>query len=428
MPEFRDRYDTAAVSGRISQPPFAELADRGRRRGHRTRIVRVAGVTAVAALAAAPLLTAPGGSESLPPAESPPPSERTWGRGQISVDFFDTDFGVAHYVDRADASCDEGWFSVTRDGGATWSELVEVPRVPDQISLLEIDGEQVCLKPSVLPIGPGTLLAEGPWDMLSEWPFFISHDAGRTWQQYQPQLRTAESVPDGVIPDGDCEDEACQRLRLSWWDPVTGDRMVLRNAPPAMADIVTVAPDGSIWLHGLVPGGDSQNLSVSRDRGRSWLDRTPGEDIDIDLGFAGFMTPDGTTAYLYPLQSPIEPAPFELYRTTDGGETWHEVPAVQRFGEVGSVWTTRDGGLVVEDDGDLYLSTDGGATFARTDLPARNTWALPGGGLLAWPRDRAAVDPVDLYLSEDGLTWQPVEVPHYPGPDEESSVPPSPAG
>jgi hypothetical protein len=418
MADLYHRYDRAAVADRITQPPFAQLEDRGRRRAYRTRAVGMVGAAMCAALVGTPLVTLPGGNQRDPVgASSPPVSERAWKSHDIVVEFLDIQHGLASY--RGDA-CGEGWLSVTQDGGRMWSELREHPRLPGPDS--QADGADTAGAPSCnwrVPraIAPGTLVfpAAVPPSELAAQRSLISRDAGRTWQEYQPRVRTADSVPDGIRPRWPCDDRRCKEAGLGWYDARTGDWMVLRNQPVGVDyDGLTVAFDGSIWVYGL-PSGGGFSLAVSRDRGRSWLDRSPREHIAW-LRTAGFHAHDGDTAYLYPMRNTAEADPFFLYRTTDGGENWHPVPAAQRFEDVVFLWTNRDGGLLVADlDRDGYLSTDGGKTFAHTELPVWGGFEI-GGGLQGWPVDPSAADPVDLYLSPDGMTWQPVQVPYYPVP------------
>jgi hypothetical protein len=421
MSELYHRYDRAAVSDRITQPPFDRLADRGRRRAKRTRTVRLAGAAVLAALVAAPLLTLQGGNEPGTSGALAPPSEHVWSRFEILVQFYDRRHGVAHYAGEA---CSEGWVSATQDGGKTWSDLRELPDVLDKHIYAENDDGLVCYRATVIQIGPNTLvtpIAGGdPSSGLPNRPHFISHDAGRTWQRYQPQTKSADSVPAGVSPMWPCDDKTCKEAGLGWYDPRTGDWLDLKNQPAGVDhDALEVGFDGSIWAYGLGSGGELP-LSVSPDRGRTWLDRPQVKNID---GLTGSILRvyDRNTAYLHAGRDP-----FFMYRTTDGGETWHPMPAARHLEDVSYVWINRDGWLVVDGrTDDQYISKDGGESFARTELPVRGVSRI-NGGFEGSPTDRAAVDPVDLYLSEDGSTWQPVEVPYYPGPDDDPGFPPSP--
>jgi hypothetical protein len=412
MSELHHRYDRTAVTDRITQPPFADLTARSRRRVHRARTARLAAVAMLAALVAAPLLALRGGSQ--PDTAGPPGSARGWAFHDVIVNFLDLRHGVAQYLGEA---CGEGWVAVTEDSGTTWSELRALPKVPDRYTDPGTDGAAVCIRPGVFPIASDTLVMQAlvgpdPADRTT----FISHDAGRTWREYQPRVRSADSVPDGMVPWWSCDEVPCHDAGLGWYDAATGDWMVLRNQPPRDGYVaMTVAFDGSMWVYGSGRDGDGDfRLAVSRDRGRSWQDRTPAADIDW-LATSGLVAHDGDTAYLYPMDSP-KTNPFEVYRTIDGGETWQRVSPAHPLEEIVFVWVNRDGGLGVADrDRNQYLSADGGRTFARTELPA---WGPSGitGGLQGWPIDYAAADPVDLYLSEDGLTWRPVQIPYYQRP------------
>lgn len=432
MSELHHWYDRAAVSGQITQPPFAELAQRGRRRAHRVRAARAAMVAGFAALAVAPLLIAPEENPPGTPAAAPP-STRAWEWYEIHVSFLDPDHGAASYAGDA---CGEGWVAVTQDGGATWTELRELPMFRDQDRGTDAGDEPACIWPLVIPTAPNTLLMVGPPppSVLPDWPSFISHDAGQTWREYQPQVRTADSVPDGVVPFWPCDEQVCKEAGLGWYDPLTGDWMVLRNNPPPGADLgVTVGFDGSIWAYG--SGNDGElPVAVSHDQGRTWLDRSP-SDVDVEWLSDAVLTPyDGDTAYLHPAdlsEEPEPPVPFDLLRTTDGGESWHQVPGAQRFEDVVGVWTDRDGGLVVVDldtylSGYQYRSQDGGETFSRTELPVSLPLSLPGV-LWGQPSNRSAAASADFYISEDGITWHPVEVPHYPGRYGDPTAFPSPS-
>ncbi|MDG4821753.1 hypothetical protein O7635_07795 [Asanoa sp. WMMD1127] len=414
MSEVHQRYDRTAVADRITQPPFTELVDRSRRRTLRTRNARLAAVAVAAAVTPGLLLAVPGDNGPDTSVALPTASPAQWDASDIIVEFFNIRYGVAQYPGQ---SCGEGSLSVTRDGGKTWSSLRPHPTISAASTHPNSHEEPACTRAAAVVAAPDTLVipATSPQPGLAEAPAFISHDDGQTWREYQPRIRTADSVPDGIVPRWPCDERRCKEEGLGWYDPETGDWMVLKNQPQGVEFVsVSVGFDGSLWVSGSGPDGSGDfQLAVSRDRGRSWVDRTPAEDIDW-LAPAGMVTAyDGTTAYLSPMKDTTEPDPFSLYRTTDGGKTWDPQPAARQFNDIVFAWTNRQGGLNVADLAHhQHLSTDGGKTFAPTTSPVWGATPITGG-LQGWPIDIAAADPVDLYLSEDGQTWQPVEIPYY---------------
>jgi hypothetical protein len=426
---------------------------RGRRRANRTRTLRLAGVAAIAALAAAPLLTLPDPTgPSTPAAPSSPASD-----GAMRIPkFLSLDYGVVLYF-HAD-TCRE-FVAVTEDGGSTWSELREVPMFPGEEA---VEAELHCLVDNVIPIATDTIVRSAHGYELAYWAAgedpptksYISYDAGRTWQEYEPRVRTADAVPDGVIPSVYCEppeipsgeaypeyredqdysdvapdDLWCHPSQLGWLDPQTGDQMVLRDNPSAVGDLV-VGTDGSIWAGGYdawteePPEGD-YHVSVSRDRGRTWQDVTPvqGEDIDEPLTERRFLlaAADSDTAYLLsnPWDGGEAEQPTHIYRTTDGGETWQAMPAGQQFREVAAALVARDGTLVVNYfAGDnaagvpegIALSRDGAESFQETELMPVGE-PIPGG-FYGYMYD-TSTETAFRGLSEDGLTWRALDLPEF---------------
>lgn len=430
MPEPRDWYDAPAVSRRIIQPSFAALAERGRRRAHRTRAVRMAGVAVAAALVTTPLLALPGEQGPGRPGSPPTGAEVTGTQPGRSfahgVEFFDIDHGVAYYypVEVPSGKPCGAVVSVTGDRGQTWSRWRELPQFPNQRA---VEDRTACLPVRVVPVAPETLLIPIDAEVASFFAdagfdppatSFVSHDAGRTWQAYEPRVTTADVVPEGVDPEVGCAAGTGCLDQLYWYDPQTGDRMVARNTPPALEGMlaghgeVAVAADASIWVTALAPDGD-YHVSVSHDRGRTWTDRSPAHVADVDeFPFGRAVTYDGTTGYFYWGLSIAEGPgnPVHLYRTTDGGETWHPLPAEVPFdGEPRGIWVAADGLVMVDAAGNGYLSPDGAEAFQEVeqDLPW-NVHPIRGG---------FHTNSLDLYtdaVSEDGLTWRGLELPTPP--------------
>jgi BNR/Asp-box repeat protein len=435
MPEFHDQYDTAAVSDRISQPPFAELVHRGRRRAHRTRTIRLAGVAVVAALAATPLLTLPSQDGPGTPAASPPGLEP----GLWFVTFLDVDHGIATNWDQP--TCTFSLF-VTDDGGSTWSEPRALPGFPGRE---RIEAERYCLIPDVTQVAPDTLVV--PVDSRIEHEYvsmsmdppassYVSRDAGRTWQEYELETRTADTVPDGVIPSTHCETRfqpgeyeppeggwCTGAPQLSWYDSQTGHLMVLRNNPQVeLLYTPEIGVDGSIWVGGHDAGGHP-HISVSEDRGRTWRDVSPPPAQDVDAGAAisaAVSAWDSDTAYFHPMtEIGGSTTPSEFYRTTDGGETWQPLPAAQQFEDIAGVGVARDGTLVVSDlrdpesdtDGVVYRSGDGGETFELVD-PLGLLPMQVSGGYYGDTYDFTEQHVIRA-VSEDGLTWREFDLPEF---------------
>lgn len=419
MRELHDWYEPEAISGRIVQPPFAELVDRGRRHARRTRAARLSGVAILAGLVGVPLLAVLPGDGGIPPArvpgvEFPPQLVDSTGLA-YAVMFHDTRHGVAIY---SGDTC-QAWVSVTGDGGETWSDLRELP---GRTATTGPSGESMCAGPAVVPMADGALLSLDTPDTTRLAPDWwvpptaarISHDGGVTWQEYEPELTSVDALPEDVAVGRVCMDRACEEISLGGYDPDSGDWMVLREAPevsssPDGALDPVAAADGSIWIMEADREGTGR-LWVSRDRGRTWQDRTPDRLGTVDVAASELATGDGQTAYLWTGSRFAREG--ALYRTTDGGETWRQMPAGEPFTTMYGMRVARDGTLVVAEapSGTQFVSRDGGETFHASGTPLHDAQRL-ADGWLAYALDDAAEDLIEGYLSEDGLTWRPFRIP-----------------
>jgi len=184
---------------------------------------------------------------------------------------------------------------------------------------------------------------------------------------------------------------------------------------------VAVSGDGStivaVSSGGRAPYGGG--LLISRDGGATWLDRTPTSVDGPSYFWSVAVSSNG--------QSILAGTYHLLFTSKDGGETWTEHPGPAGPGHgswqvamsadgtrlaalnnnpagYGAVWTSADGGgtwsrvfeivygtqivssadgtrlLVgqnydyVPDDGRLYISTDGGASWSSRTQPGRRVW------------------------------------------------------
>ncbi|WP_163511003.1 WD40/YVTN/BNR-like repeat-containing protein [Fodinicola acaciae] len=256
------------------------------------------------------------------------------------------------------------------------------------------------------------------------WRQVISRDGGRTWRSVPQTGPTVAEIPAGwPLAWVDMERSGRQYVAV---DPATGQRYPLTSQPNAGLSslaqgqhLVLPAADGSLW----VAVSDDNNhyaVAVSRDHGRSWR-RSPA------LSRSGAFTVasrDGKTAYACG-DDMTNKGPDRMFRTTDGGVSWHLVdqPAPTRLCASGELQLVvrADGSLLAvapwtdgELGGPLMASTDGGRTFrAVPGLPTNLTQIerLPGGGYQLSGVTGNNDDGVRTLVSADGVTFQPVHIP-----------------
>ncbi len=170
------------------------------------------------------------------------------------------------------------------------------------------------------------------------------------------------------------------------------------------------------WLHaiyfvdetrGWAVGGKGAMLQTT-DGGASWqASKSPTEDTMRDMFFI-----DERTGWIvcerdiYKLKT-IDEARSYLLKTTDGGAIWTRVEAAGRDTNAGLVrvlFSDRDHGWVFGEEGALYATVDGGATWARQSVPTRH---LLLGGLFLDARLGFVVGAgaTFLYTSDGGASW-----------------------
>ena len=195
------------------------------------------------------------------------------------------------------------------------------------------------------PLDPGVLYA-------SRQAVFRTADGGSSWQTISPDLTRPEP---GVPPNLD---------------------------PPAAADIDTGASSRHGVVYTLAPspvrtgllwaGTDDGNIALTRDEGAHWTSVTPG-DLSAWSKIGGIEAShfDSQTAYAAIDRHRLDDVRPHVYRTHDGGRTWHDV-----------VTGIADGSFVnmVREDphrrGLLYAATETGVYVSFNDGGSWQSLAL----------------------------------------------------
>ncbi|MBN1448963.1 MAG: T9SS type A sorting domain-containing protein [Bacteroidetes bacterium] len=160
----------------------------------------------------------------------------------------------------------------------------------------------------------------------------------------------------------------------------------------------SVAADGSLWL-----ARDTAWVSVSTDEGRSWEHfRLPETEVSVLSVFAL----DRNTAYVGTggPQSLVNTGSGHVWRTMDGGRTWEDLlyGIDSRFGNI-HFWDVNNGIVVsqgAQDSADVFLTSDGGATWQR--MPERPYARIPLYNTLTFvDRDHGWFASSNVYEQED---------------------------
>jgi len=206
-------------------------------------------------------------------------------------------------------------------------------------------------------------------------------------------------------------------------DPATGTLAPLAAQPALAQYVMAAAPvDAGLWVKGLDPATRRPAVAVSRDRGQTWTVTvftmespapSPGGGTPRSY-LPDIATADGRTVYA--IIEGTDDGFAHLYRSTDGGATWQRTnpdgpPSGLPFVTTQSFVTTDGAHVMLLQEGDTAvakISPDG-----RTYAPL----AMPGG-----PANVAAPTVINkthylshdgqaLYLSTDGRNWRRLTTP-----------------
>ncbi|MGP3967972.1 hypothetical protein [Streptomyces sp. 6N223] len=250
---------------------------------------------------------------------------------------------------------------------------------------------------------------------------WVTDDAGRSWRR--GDAGTSGTVP--AIPEG--SHVALVDERLAALMPRTAEYRLLERQPP-LEELSTpgLLPDGRHWVAGVDPVTGASALAVSQDEGRGWRTLAPLPTAPAFAGSAGYRElrlvagPDG----LYAFESGVadhggdSDAQAGLYGSTllgihvsgDDGRSWqrvwtHEDSSSRPGSVIGTPIAAADGSLVVYGDDAIYVSRDGGRSFAvERPGPPPEEPALTRAGYLLTDLDHAG----HYRVSADGFTWSTI--------------------
>jgi photosystem II stability/assembly factor-like uncharacterized protein len=295
---------------------------------------------------------------------------------------------------RVYAAGQPGPLFVSTDGGTTWSPLPSASPLGTPVVDLVTDARD-----------PLTVFAR-----TSALGLLRSRDGGLSWSAIGANLRQVAAL----TQDG--------RGRNAWYAATSsglyrsangGDSWRLTAFAGSIVVTVAVDPRDTDTLFAVIQGpavGDPLTLWQSGDHGATWFTTplvVPGQGlVTIGARLVFDAARPGTLYALFPGVGPAMP----VFRSTDGGESWAQLPAATGIGDLAAA---PDGTLYGAADLGVARSTDGGESW-QPPLPA-------AGAAAAAPRDvivRLAPDPASpeallaagsegIWRTQDGgLIWQ----------------------
>lgn len=375
------------------KPHFADVVRRATRRRQRNRASAAAGVTALV-LAASAAAIGVGGARRPDTAVVPSaPAHHVVPGGMVVGDVHRL---YLEYSDCRGTDCTV-MLATSVDGGTQWTRRpVPVPHNA-RLTLFYALAPRTLITMVTLP-GPG---------QVQYW--LASTDAGVTW--HRQTQSTVDIVPPGWRALGSlgfmAADPATGRVAnipLSWGRPLDAFG-VTRDLPPA----------AGLWITGNLscrsgPTCTGSTVMVSRDGGRNWHRHTFAENLDAGQtspGGPAVATLDGRTVYAVGAAA----GEIVVYRTDDGGLTWHRTGAQLSVG-IKRVFAGLDryGRLLIQVGTShqhpvTYLSADGGQSLRQASIgPGALASPVPGGYAYV-------TYPLQAWLSTDGISWSEVKPP-----------------
>ncbi len=275
----------------------------------------------------------------------------------------------------------------TTDGGTTWRPVTDAALRTSSVGAVAVSESN----PDIVYIGTGETELRG--NIIQGDGLYKSIDGGKGW-----------------APSGLADTQAIARIRIH----------------PTNPDIVYVAALGH-------PFGPNPDRGVFRttNGGKSWdrvlfkSDRAGAVDLCFDPRNPQVLFAALWEVFRTPYSLSSGGPGSGLYKTTSGGDTWNDItrnPGLPK-GIVGKIGVSVSGAdsnrvwaIVEAEDGGIFRSDDGGATWTKVNDERRfRQRAFYYTRIYADPRnrDRVYVLNTGFYRSDDaGKTWKTTRVPH----------------
>ena len=316
------------------------------------------------------------------------------------------------------------------DGGASWQPTspLPTPSWAAEVNVLLVDPRQ-----------PGRLWAGGPWSL------WLTVDGGAHWTERKRGISTISYLAVSALALDPTDGQLWVATRLGvftasgdgklWTkasEGLQGGRCGALAVDPTAPDVVLAGTGAGIWRRegsgpwtrqligsagaltfrgGRAFGATSRGIVYSDDHGKTWVtsQQQPNQFV-FELAassaavFAGTFTFDG---------------PGGVFRSLDGGITWHAARAGLTNLEVTAVLTISDGAGTVLAGGGTHLSRtrDGGHSWQILPHPDVIPGQNPITSLLVEPLDLDTVYAASQFVpgffhSEDGgASWTPTATP-----------------
>ncbi len=232
--------------------------------------------------------------------------------------FMDADHGYL-LLGRCPTEVCETWVGATEDGGRSWRAAfvpgltfprdvgVTLPRA----DLIGLDAMHAAIE----------TYETTPFDTPAHRRWYTS-DGGRSWSEVPVMpVATVDEIPDGHAYAAFLDTPHTVGVRIIRMD---GSSALLANVPQSpyvtswLSNNLIEAPDGSLWIRAAGDGPGEQALYRTTDRGRSWSNVPwPGQS-EVGHGYR-FHPGDGATVYL------LDEGAFRTWRSNDAGATWSEI-------------------------------------------------------------------------------------------------------